>query len=119
MHEFSLAEAIVRACEEVVQANGGGTVEKVSLRIGELRQVVPDALTFAFDILKTDTLLSQATLEWETVAAVVRCRQCSTQYRPKDVFWECPSCGALGADVVAGEELEIVSITVAGGRDGD
>ncbi len=119
MHEFSIAEAIVRTSEEVIRANGGGKAEKICLRIGELRQVVPDALTFAFDILKADTLLADALLEWETVPARVRCRQCGKEYHPQDVFWECPSCGAVGAEVVAGEELEIVSITVTGDRDGD
>lgn len=119
MHEFSIAEAIVRTGEEVLRANGGGRAEKVQLRIGELRQVVPDALTFAFDILKKDTLLADASLEWETVPAQMRCRSCGREYHPKDVFWECPSCGAIGAEVVAGEELEIVSITLAGGSDGN
>ncbi|MEJ5250748.1 MAG: hydrogenase maturation nickel metallochaperone HypA [Chthonomonadetes bacterium] len=119
MHEFSIAEAIVRTSEEVLRANGGGRAEKVQLRIGELRQVVPDALTFAFDILKENTLLADASLEWETVPAQVRCRSCGMEYHPKDVFWECPSCGAIGAEVVAGEELEIVSITLAGGSDGN
>ncbi len=119
MHEFSIAEAIVRTSEEVLRANGGGKAEKVHLRIGELRQVVPDALTFAFDILKEDTLLADASLEWETAPAQVRCRSCGTEYHPRDVFWECPSCGAIGAEVVAGEELEILAITLAGGSDGD
>lgn len=119
MHEFSIADAIVRATQEVVQQNGGGKVEQVRLRIGELRQVVPDALLFAFDILKQDTPLSEASLEWETVPAQVRCKTCGTEYHPKDVFWECPSCEALGAEVVAGEELEIVGITLLEDSDGD
>lgn len=119
MHEFSLAEAILRTTEDVLRANGGGKAEKIQLRIGALRQVVPDALTFAFNILKQDTPLAEAELEWETVPARVRCKSCGTEYQPEDVFWECPSCGAMGAEVVAGEELEIVSITVAGGSDGD
>jgi hydrogenase nickel incorporation protein HypA/HybF len=119
MHEFSIAEAIVRATEQVVQANGGGRVEQIHLRIGELRQVVPDALLFAFDILKQDTPLSEACLQWETVPAQVRCKACGTDYHPKDVFWECPSCGAVGAEVVAGEEMEIVAITLRKDCDGD
>lgn len=119
MHEFAIAEAIVRAAEEVAQAHGGMPVEQVRLRIGELRGVVPEALTFAFDVLKQDTLLAEAVLGWDTVPAAVRCRSCGMHYRPQDVFWECPSCGAVGGEVVAGEELEITSITLAGGTDGD
>lgn len=119
MHEFSIADAIVRATQEVVQQNGGGTVERIHLRIGELRQVIPDALLFAFDILKQDTPLAEASLQWETVAARVRCKTCRTEYHPKDAFWECPSCGAIGAEVIAGEELEIIGITLLEGSDGD
>ena len=119
MHEFSIADAIIRATQEVVQANGGGKVEEIHLRIGELRQVVPDALLFAFDVLKQDTPLAEASLHWETVPAQVRCKACDTEYHPRDVFWECPSCGAIGAEVVAGEELDIVSITLMEGSDGD
>ncbi|GIV16507.1 MAG: putative hydrogenase nickel incorporation protein HypA [Armatimonadota bacterium] len=119
MHEFSIADAIVRATQEVVQANGGGKVERIHLRLGELRQVVPDALLFAFDILKQDTPLSEASLEWEMVPAQVRCKTCSTEYHPQDVFWECPSCQAIGAEVAAGEELEIVAITLLEGSNGD
>ncbi|MCS6830891.1 MAG: hydrogenase maturation nickel metallochaperone HypA [Armatimonadota bacterium] len=119
MHEFAIAEAIVRATQEVVHQNGGGKVEQIRLRIGELRQVVPDALLFAFDILKQDTPLEEASLEWETVPAQVRCKTCGVVYHPKDVFWECPSCGAFGAEVTAGEELEIVAITLREGSDAD
>lgn len=119
MHEFSIAEAIVQAAQEVAQAHENARVERVSLRVGELRQVVPDALLFAFDVLKRDTPLADASLEWETVPAQVRCRECGTEYHPEDIFWECPSCGAFGAEVVAGEELEIVGITLWEGSDGD
>lgn len=119
MHEFSIADAIIHVTQELVQQNGGGKVEQIHLRIGELRQVVPDALLFAFDILKQDTPLSDASLEWETVATRVRCKTCGSEYHPNDIFWECPSCGATGAEVVAGEELDIVGITLVEGSDGD
>lgn len=119
MHEFSIAEAIVRAATNVVQDHGGGKILKVQLRVGELKQVVPDALQFAFDILKHDTLLDEAVLEWETVAAQIRCKQCNTVYRPSDIFWQCPICEALGGEAVAGEELDIVAITCSEERDGD
>jgi hydrogenase nickel incorporation protein HypA/HybF len=119
MHEFSTAEAIVRTTQEIVQSNGGGRVEKIHLRIGELQQVVPDALLFAFDVLKQDTPLAEASLEWEAVPALVRCHSCGEEYHPSDVFWECASCGALGAEVIAGREMEIVSITLLEENDGD
>ncbi|MCS6950471.1 MAG: hydrogenase maturation nickel metallochaperone HypA [Armatimonadota bacterium] len=119
MHEFSIAEAIVHAAQEVAQAHGGGKVEAVRLRIGELRQVVPEALLFAFDVLKQETPLAEASLQWENVPARVRCRECHTEYHPEDVFWECPACGAFGGEVLAGEELEIIGVTLWGGTHGD
>ena len=48
MHELSIAEAVVAIVDRHA---GGRTVRKVELKVGHLRQVVPDALTFAFELL--------------------------------------------------------------------
>ena len=49
----------------------------VNLRVGRMRQVVPDSLSFYFEIVARDTVCEQATLELveiETRAALPRLR---------------------------------------------
>jgi len=50
MHELSIAMSLVDAiCDELPKL-GSVTVRSVRIRVGALSGVVPDALTFAFDV---------------------------------------------------------------------
>ena len=60
MHELSLSSAIVNT---VVKHAEGRRVTVVSLRVGRLRQVVPDTLAFYFDFVARDTVCEGARLE--------------------------------------------------------
>jgi hydrogenase nickel incorporation protein HypA/HybF len=106
MHEFSLAEPLLKAALEVAEKQGGLAVEQVHAQIGRLRQVAPDALTFAFDSLKKGTAAEGATLIWNEISPSVRCAMCAVVFEPEDDrLWLCPSCGAVGGELLAGNEL--------------
>ena len=81
MHELSIAEAIVAIAEEHAQ---GRRVAKVDVKIGHLRQVVPSALIFAFELV--------------------------TQGTPIELPFACPSCGSVDVDVRAGDELFVEAL---------
>jgi hydrogenase nickel incorporation protein HypA/HybF len=102
MHELSIAEAIVAIAEEHA---GGRRVTKVELKIGYLRQVVPSALTFAFELVTQGTSIEGAELEIEDVPARVACRSCKADSRLVEFPFACPSCGSADVDVRAGDEL--------------
>ena len=48
MHELSISSAVV---ETAIAHCGGRRVSVVSVRVGHLRQVVPDSLRFYFEIV--------------------------------------------------------------------
>ena len=77
MHELSLATGIV---ETVVKHADGRRVTSVEMRIGTLRQVVPESLEFYFGICSRDTVCQGATLEQEIIQARVRCRSCGEEW---------------------------------------
>lgn len=112
MHEFTLAEALLRAALEVAKAHGNPSVEKVRVRWGRMRQVVPDLLAFAFQALAQGTPAEGATLEWEEEPIQVRCRQCQAVFEAEDWFWACPRCGAPGGEVLAGDEFLLESVVL-------
>jgi hydrogenase nickel incorporation protein HypA/HybF len=108
MHEFSLAEPILKAALEVSERQGGLAIEQVCARIGRLRAVAPEALTFAFDSLKEGTAAQGALLVWGEIAPTVRCAPCAAVFEPEDDrIWLCPSCGAVGGELLAGNELMV------------
>jgi hydrogenase nickel incorporation protein HypA/HybF len=102
MHELSIAAAVL----EVVERHAGRRpVSRVDLRIGHLRQVVPHALEFAWQLVAEGTVADGAELVMEEVPATVRCGRCGTGSTLTAFPARCAACGSLDADVTGGDEL--------------
>jgi hydrogenase nickel incorporation protein HypA/HybF len=109
MHEMAIAQTVVAiACSHA----SGRRVASVELRVGHLRQVVPSALAFAFDLAAVGTEVEGARLAIEQVPARCRCRACGAESEQEWFPLACDHCGALDVDVVAGEELLVESLEV-------
>jgi len=110
MHELSLSGAIVNT---VVKHAEGRPVSVVSLRVGALRQVVPDTLEFYFGFVSKGTVCEGARLEQELIPALLRCASCEREWEIDMPIFMCPGCGTAGrVEVASGEEFEVESIEV-------
>ncbi len=110
MHEMALCQAI---CATVDARSDGHPVRQVDVRIGYLRQVVPDSLQFSWEMLTAGTSLEACHLVIEHVPAVVCCRTCSAQTTLDWPVLVCGACDGHDVELITGEELQIVSIDVA------
>ena len=114
MHELALCDAIARTATRNAD---GRPITQVTVRIGHLRQVVPDALRFSWDVIArseaTDSSLSDAQLVIEEVPAVVTCEACGSQTTLSDPILVCGSCGTFDVTLLSGEELLVVSLELA------
>ena len=112
MHELSLCGAIADIAN---RRAGERSVEVVRVRIGQLRQVVPDTLIFCWSMVTSGTDLDGAQLELERVPAVLECRGCGARLELGDQFaFACAGCGGLDVVAVAGEEFDVTSLELAG-----
>ncbi|MFD8261067.1 hydrogenase maturation nickel metallochaperone HypA [Streptomyces griseoluteus] len=111
MHELSIATAIVEQAGEIARADGAGDVSSVTVRVGELAGVVPDALHFAFEVARDGTSLASARLVVEQVTAVAWCGGCAAEFAVgmPPFFW-CPACDQPSQDLRSGRELEITAV---------
>jgi hydrogenase nickel incorporation protein HypA/HybF len=109
MHELSLATGIV---ETVTKHAEGRRVTAVEMRIGTLRQVVPESLAFYFGICSRDTVCEGAALEQEIIPARVRCRSCGEEWELSQPDFRCRVCAGTDVEVVSGTEFEVDSIEV-------
>ena len=110
MHELSLSGAIVNT---VVKHAAGRHVTVVTMRVGALRQVVPDTLDFYFGFVSKGTVCESARLEQELIPARLRCAACEREWEIELPIFMCPGCGPSGrVEVAAGDELEVESIEV-------
>jgi hydrogenase nickel incorporation protein HypA/HybF len=109
VHELSLSSAIVNT---VVKHAAGRRVSSVHMRIGALRQVVPDTLDFYFGIVARDSVCEGAELEQELIPARLRCGECEREWEIDFPMFRCESCGGTDVTVVSGDEFEVESIDV-------
>ncbi len=108
MHELSLIENIIDIILEEMPKHNLTRIESISLKVGQMRQVVPEALLFGFECLSKDTPLEGAELIMENIAIKGRCDHCEEDIILENWFDPCPGCGAMHLPIVAGKELEIV-----------
>ncbi len=104
MHELSIAEAVLAIAERHAR---GRQLTRVEVAVGHLRQVVPSALEFAFELLAPGV-----ELEIVDVPAAGSCRACGRESRLDGFPLICPACGSAEREVVAGEELRVESLDV-------
>lgn len=109
MHELSLADAVVAIARDHAR---GRRVRAVEVKVGRLRQVVPDALEFAFELVAAGTEVEGAELRVEHVPVRVRCARCAAENEAPEFPLACAACGGLDVEVVAGDELLVESLEI-------
>jgi hydrogenase nickel incorporation protein HypA/HybF len=131
MHEFALAEAVVRAVLQTAESEGMTAVTRVAVRVGELQSIQRDTFEFALQQVRgEDPRMAGAAMEVEIVPARFACRDCEhvftlaeTGERDADAreaihfvpelahaFMRCPACGSPDFDVADGRGVDIAAI---------
>ncbi|HWK28506.1 MAG TPA: hydrogenase maturation nickel metallochaperone HypA [Solirubrobacter sp.] len=111
MHELSIADAILRIALDHAE---GRRIESVEVKVGHLRQVVPDALAFAWTLVAEGTPAQDAELLLEEVPAAGVCRACGAESELPGFPLACARCGSLDVELVRGEELLVDALTMEG-----
>jgi hydrogenase nickel incorporation protein HypA/HybF len=109
MHELSIVSGVVEICE---QHAAGRRVLSVTLAIGELSGVVPEALEFCFEAVSKGTLLENARLEIERIAATGFCAACGEVSAVAGFIDPCPRCGGFPLEIRSGEEMRVKDLEV-------
>jgi hydrogenase nickel incorporation protein HypA/HybF len=107
MHELALAESVVAIASRHA---AGRPVARVELKVGHLRQVVPAALEFAFELVAQGTAVEGAQLVLEAVPAAGRCRRCGTESELPGFPLACAACGSVDVELLRGEELLVEAL---------
>lgn len=113
MHEISVMESTLELAVNCARQQGAEQIRQMTLRVGTLSGVVPEALAFAFDVVVQGTIAQQARLTIKTISARCCCPNCGSDFQPPDWIFECPDCAHLCTEVYQGRELELASLEVS------
>lgn len=112
MHELVITQSLLDTVLDEAKAAKANKVTRINLIVGELSGVASDSVQFYFDILKKDTAVQEATIDFKPVPAQLRCRDCGTDFPPADGLWVCPNCGSYSIEIISGRDCYIESIEV-------
>ncbi len=115
---MGIVSGILDASIGAAERSGAIRITEVSVTIGELTEIVDDALHFAFDALTPGTLAEGATLTVTRVGARSRCGDCGTEYEHGRFDVSCPACGGYAVQLLQGRELSIDGVEIDLPEDG-
>ncbi|HTC68088.1 MAG TPA: hydrogenase maturation nickel metallochaperone HypA [Acidothermaceae bacterium] len=108
MHELSICGSVA---DIATRRAGGRSVEAIHLRIGQLRQIVPDTLEYCWSMVTTSTELEGSRLEIDYVRARIRCRTCGAVHELDEYpILLCTTCEGADVEILAGEEFLVTAL---------
>ena len=112
MHELGITENIISIAVSHGEKEGATKILSISLKIGELTQLVDDSIRFYFEQLSEGTIAEGAELEFEIMPIRVRCSKCGSEKEASDYNFNCPSCGQICVEFIGGREMEVENIEI-------
>ena len=111
MHEFSLVENIFKIIDNIIKKENLRKIDKINLIVGEMLQIVPETLIFAFDAVKKETIYCKtAEINIESKPITIECNICNKNIVLKKDEYLCPQCKKNDYKIISGKELIIKSI---------
>jgi len=113
MHEASIAISLLETVADLCRQEGYNSIESVRLKVGKVAGILPEALLFAFDAAKSDTIANKAELIIEYVALGGFCCDCGSQFDSEERYiYACPACKSSAIKITRGDELQIIDMEV-------
>jgi len=112
MHELSVAVALVEQAEQAAKKENAGKIISVTVVIGRVSGVEPEALEFAFNIAAEGTMLEKSRLIIDKIPLKVKCNECGEETCPELPLISCVKCGASNTDIVQGREFLFKSMEI-------
>jgi hydrogenase nickel incorporation protein HypA/HybF len=114
MHELSVALSLLDVISETLirDADVHARATKVTVEVGALSGVVPDALRTAFTSAVAGGDLDGCAIELVPVAVALSCEPCGAEMPARAANdLRCAGCGTPSELIVRGRELDVTAIT--------
>jgi len=112
MHELSVAHSIISSLEKFREKEGFKILRGVNIEIGRLAGVEIEALRFALQSIKGESILKEAEINLIPVGMKITCNGCGTVTEVENFIFQCSSCGGNDIEITGGDTLEITELNV-------
>ncbi len=115
MHELAVTESLLQVVLRHAGEGGAGRVVSVSVKVGELSDLVNEWMQRYFDYLSRGTVAEGAQIRIERVPATFRCGGCGEVFpadpRRREAI-RCPLCASGEMTLMTGRECFVQQIEV-------
>jgi hydrogenase nickel incorporation protein HypA/HybF len=112
MHEIGLAMSVKDIVEGAAKENGAVKIKEVNIVVGEFSSVAIDALEFAMEVVKKDSMFEDAKINIKSTKTILLCSECGKETAMEDFIFKCNSCGGASVKIIAGDRMYVDSIDV-------
>jgi hydrogenase nickel incorporation protein HypA/HybF len=110
MHEMSLMRGLLAAANDALRPYPPGRVTALTVEAGVLANIMPGALSFAFEMQSVNTPFAGAEFCLQIMPLTARCADCGNQYQSRQVPPLCPHCHSMRAEILSGQEVVLKSM---------
>lgn len=117
MYEFSLTRSVNNAVLALCKQAGWSRVRHIVLKLGGLRKVNLELMTFIFDVISKGTQTEGANFSIMYLPVIFRCRSCGRDAPSETTEFVCPLCGSRDVELLCGLELALELLEVEKDQD--
>ncbi|AQW81216.1 hydrogenase nickel insertion protein HypA [Campylobacter pinnipediorum subsp. pinnipediorum] len=110
MHELSIAQSLLKLCEDNAAKNNAKEVTKIKIKVGRLSGIEPHYLESAFSVCQAETICENAKLIINVQEIVVKCKECGNQSELSKNEFLCPKCNSQNLEVIDGEDMYLMKL---------
>ena len=112
MHEFSLAVEVIKVAEQVAEENNAGSVDEITIEVGNLIGVETEAFESALSLLTEGSILEKTILNIVRLKGKGICIACKKEFEMDRRMDTCPECHAFPSEIRGGNEFRVVSMQI-------
>lgn len=110
MHEMAIVSQLLEEVLRVAHNHHATHVSEIEVRVGSMRQVVPEALRVGFEAASAGTMAQGARLRISEERIVAVCKICGCMFMPRLDDFVCPQCLQSEPRIVAGNDILLRSM---------
>ena len=87
-------------------------INKINIKVGELTDLVPDCISYYFNIVARGTIAENTEINVEKIPVEIECNECGYKGIIGKNDYKCPKCKGLQYEITKGREFYLDTIEV-------
>lgn len=111
MHELTIAVEVIDIANDYAKRAGSSVATEIEIEVGELSGVEYDALDFALEVSKKNTILENTRINILKIKGKAKCNNCNTEFETDNLYAFCPVCKQYDFTITDGKQLKVKTIS--------